>query len=204
MHIDRARMGRHRLLCLEDDRLVQTALRKVLDDLEISVAGTVAEAKRLVRSRRFDAWLLDVVVPDGSGLELLGWARERGDHTPAIVVTGVLDPGLVNPAQALGAEFLYKPFTTANLRAFLARALASPRAESTRVNALDDLIAVYELSDREIALVRCVARGLARRDLARALDVSDNTVKTHVRRLLRKTGHRDLAHLYRDLAGPIR
>jgi two-component system vancomycin resistance associated response regulator VraR len=120
------------------------------------------------------------------------------------VITGVIDHGPPNSAQALGAEFLFKPYTLANLRAFLARALAPASTESVRVSAVDDLIALHDLSDRESALVRCVARGVPRADLAEVLGVSDNTVKTHVRRLLKKTGHKDLAHLHRELAGPIR
>ncbi len=197
------RAARRRFLCLEDDRLVQSALRRALAEHDLTLVDTTAEARILIRAQRFDAWMLDVVVPDGSGLELLSWARARGDVTPALVVTGVLDRAPVNSAQALGAEFLYKPYSVANLRAFLTRALA-PSGADGRVTAVDDLIAVHELSDRETALVRCIARGVARMDLAEVLGVSDNTVKSHIRRLLRKTGHKRIAHLYRDLAGPIR
>ena len=198
-----ARSARRRLLCLEDDRQLHAALRRALVDSDLTLVDTTAEARILIRSQRFDAWMLDVIVPDGSGLALLAWARARGDLTPALVVTGVLDPGPANSAQALGAEFLYKPYGLANLQAFLARALA-PAAMDTRVTAVDDLIAVHELSDRESALVRCIARGIARADLPQVLGVSDNTVKTHIRRVLRKTGHGRVADLYRDLTGPVR
>lgn len=197
------RAARRRLLCLEDDRHVQSALRRALAEYDVMLVDTTAEARTLIRAQRFDAWMLDVIVPDGSGLELLSWARARGDVTPALVITGARDPEPANAAQALGAEFLYKPYTIANLRAFLTRALA-PSALDARVTAVDDLIAVHQLSDREAALVRCIARGVARTDLAQALGISDNTVKSHIRRLLRKTGHARIAHLYRDLAGPIR
>ncbi len=204
MHNDGPKSGRSRVLCLEDDRPMQRAIHRVLVELDLTIVATTAEARSLIRSQRFDAWMLDLVVPDGSGLELLTWARARGDLTPALVITGLFEPAHANSAQVLGAEFLYKPYSVANLRAFFSRALVPSTTDTARVGVIDDLIAIHQLSDREVALVRCVARGVARADLAAALEVSDNTVKTHIRRLLKKTGHRDLAHLYRDLAGPIR
>lgn len=193
------------LLCLEDDPLVQRALQRSLPELHLHIVDTVAQGKAALASERFDAWFLDVRVPDGSGLDLLEWARARGDTTPALVMTGSADRTPANAAQELGAEFVYKPFSVANLRAFLARcgsARAPVEARAPKYN-VDAFVRRYRLTPRQAQIVTAMAAGVERPGLAAALGVTENTIKTLVRRMLDRTGHRDLAHLYRELAGPI-
>ncbi len=191
------------LLCLEDDPLVQRALQRSLPELDLRIVDTVAQGKAALASERFDAWFLDVRVPDGSGLDLLEWARARGDTTPALVMTGSTDRTPANAAQELGAEFVYKPFSIANLRAFLARCnVARAEGPATKHN-VEAFVRKHRLTPRQAQIVAVIARGVERPGLAAALGVSENTIKTLVRRMLDRTGHRDLAHLYRELAGPI-
>lgn len=192
------------LLCLEDDPLVQRALQRSLPELELRIVDTVAQGKAALATERFDAWFLDVRVPDGSGLDLLEWARARGDTTPALVMTGSADRTPANAAQELGAEFVYKPFSVANLRAFLARCgTARTTGAPPPKYSVDAFIHKHKLTPRQSQIVTAMAAGVERPGLAAALGVSENTIKTLVRRMLDRTGHRDLAHLYRELAGPI-
>lgn len=191
-----------RLLCLEDDPFVQHAVRRALADFDVLVIESIAAARALIANERFSGWLLDINVADGSGLDLLAWARERGDQTPALVMTGLLDREPVNVAQSLGAEFLYKPYSATNLRSFAARSVAAQSEPDPRAQRVEELIVRASLTKREEAIIRALGRGVERPNLAEALGVSENTVKTLVRRLLLKTKHRDLAHVYRDLVNP--
>jgi two-component system vancomycin resistance associated response regulator VraR len=192
-----------RLLCVEDDPLVQRAVRRALPEFDVAIVGTIAASRELMLHERFGAWLIDISIPDGSGIELLAWARKRGDKTPALVMTGLVDRQPVNEAQALGAEFLYKPYSASNLRAFVARTYANLVNAPDASRRIDELVARASLTTREEEIVRAIARGVDRSDLAQTLGVKENTVKTHIRGLLEKTGHRDLGQVYRELVGPI-
>ena len=192
-----------RVLCVEDDPLVQRAVRRALPEFDVAIAGSIAASREMILHERFGAWLIDICVPDGSGLDLLTWARKRGDKTPALVMTGLVDREPVNQAQALGAEFLYKPYSASNLRAFVARTYSARAGGSESGKRIDELVARAGLTTREEDVIRAIARGVDRAELAQALGVKENTVKTHIRGLLDKTGHRDLGQVYRALVGPI-
>src|SRR5262245_19572431 len=76
-----------RVLHVEDDAHMRRAFAFAFSDLRCDGVGTIAQARERMRSERRFAWVVDVHLPDGSGLDLLEWARRRGLHTPAIVVT---------------------------------------------------------------------------------------------------------------------
>jgi FixJ family two-component response regulator len=189
------------ILCLEDDRFLRTSLRRLLDAHEVTLFDRVATARASIEARDYAAWLLDVTVVDGTGLELLAWARTNGKHTPALVMTGSEDRQLANQAQALGAEFLYKPFGMAAVEGFIARADAVHRRESSPpvVGAAERLAERHRLPRREHEIVEALMRGIARTRLASELGVSENTMKTYVRRLLERTQHDSLDALLRTM-----
>ena len=159
----------------------------------------VSSSRECIESRKYGAWLLDVLVPDGSGLDVLAWARARGDHTPALVMTGLADRVLANHAQALDAEFLYKPYSQENLEAFLRRAEQALASRTGMEQAVDRFLETYALPRRERDIVTAVAAGVARTDLATRLGVKENTVKSTVRKLLTRTQHKSLDDLLRTL-----
>src|SRR5205814_8976560 len=95
-HADPRRRGlsyasRHtmRILLVEDDAVLGDVMLHSLGDAghRVDRASTVAEASHLWRVQRFDAVLLDLNLPDGSGLNALREARARDDHTPVPVLT---------------------------------------------------------------------------------------------------------------------
>lgn len=84
----RAPTGKPRLLCVEDDAGMRRVLSAVLQNTaEVACAGTLSEARRLLTQERYDLVILDIGLPDGSGLELLPLLKSRADtpHTPAII-----------------------------------------------------------------------------------------------------------------------
>ncbi len=100
------------ILIVEDEaslRLVlsRTAQRK---GYGAATAATIAEAKEKLQAGRFFAAFLDIRLPDGQGLDLLGWIKERGIATPCVVMTA--DATMDNAIKAVkrGAfEYLVKP-----------------------------------------------------------------------------------------------
>ncbi len=91
---------------------------------ETAEAGTLAEARRSVTSRRFDAVLLDLNLPDGNGLEWIRALREEQSEIAIIVITGQGDVPTAVEAMRLGADnFLVKPVDMDGLHIFLRKSL---------------------------------------------------------------------------------
>lgn len=186
-----------RLLYVEDNRLVRTAFVRAFTDYRVDVAGTLAEARARTERDGYLAWIVDERLPDGSGLGFVEAARARGVRTPVLLVTALEDTTLVNRAQLLGVEVAFKPEMSSNVRAFLGRARGARSAIAAVLRATDRFAEVHRLSSRERDLVRAVGRGVSRAALDVELGLSENTVKTLVRRILRKTGQSGLDEVLR-------
>src|SRR5690349_5873297 len=97
-----------RFLVLEDDPLVARSIAKwFADHGEVESVASVREAvQRLSEGRTFTAAILDVRLPDGSGLEVLSHIRSSGSALPVLMVTAHNDREFINRAQALRAEYV--------------------------------------------------------------------------------------------------
>lgn len=75
-----------RILCVEDHQATRELLQMLfnLHGYEARFAATIAEALLLARSERFDLYLLDNFLPDGSGIDLCQWIREFDRETPVV------------------------------------------------------------------------------------------------------------------------
>jgi len=94
------------------------------DGYQISEAGSLAEAGRLMAERRFDLIIIDVNLPDGNGLDFISAEREAQNLVPIIVVTGVGDVPLAVEAMQRGADnFLTKPLDMAALSVSMVKTL---------------------------------------------------------------------------------
>jgi FixJ family two-component response regulator len=143
--------------------------------------------------------VLDVRMPDMSGLELQQELNRRGAVLPVIFITGVAEvPEAVEAMQHGAFDFLQKPLSDAGLLDRLRRALAfdaTTRAtltERRRVQARFD-----SLTDREREILSLVLEGLSNKEAAARMKLSARTVEIHRASLLRKIGARNTAHLVR-------
>lgn len=118
--------GGLRLLAVEDQPVNVALLRALLGrsphpelrEAELSVAATIAEGRRLLAGGGFDVVLLDVRLPDGSGLALAREFSGRLPGTRILVVTANALPGAEAAALAAGAHaFMSKPYDPATLAA---------------------------------------------------------------------------------------
>ena len=102
-----------RVLLVEDDPIIRRAMRRLLaidfDDLELTEAGTVAEALARVDEEPFDLVLLDLGLPDGSGLDAIAPMRVRQPGLPILVVSSQPESQYAEPCRRAGAvDFLAK------------------------------------------------------------------------------------------------
>ena len=109
-----------RIFLLEDDEALGRGITMALEGPERAVfrAGTLAEAEEILSRERFSLLILDVNLPDGSGLELLKQLRQRGDSVPVILLTANdLEVDIVSGLELGADDYITKPFSLAVLRA---------------------------------------------------------------------------------------
>lgn len=181
------------------------ALRRSIAFLAESVgwrAVTYDGARRFLDEAGLDepgCLILDVRMPEMSGLELQHELKRRGAVLPIIFVTGHADVGLAVEAMKQGAfDFIEKPFRDQLLLDGIAKAV---RHSVTALESQDrrqlstQRLALLTPRERDVALL--VAQGHANREIARQLGISEKTVHIHRGRVMEKTQLRSAAALAR-------
>ncbi len=219
------------ILLIEDAVDYQLMVKKAFSnaEIELTVAETAAQGRALLAERQYDLLLLDLVLPDGGGLEFMSYLQsdERLSDIPVILLTGTTDVGTKVAAFSLGAEdYISKPFNPLELRARVEAKLKKSTKRQAPVEAmsLGDLTIhlaeqrAYCLeggSKREIALTgrefkilaylaRNPERVFSRDQILSAvwgenIHILDRTVDTHICALRKKLG--SLGHYIESLPG---
>jgi DNA-binding response OmpR family regulator len=107
-----------RILLIEDNQGILETMSDILVDegAVVETASTVAQARALLGSKRYDAALVDIVLPDGSGVELIRQFKPRLPDTRFIVVTAYANEAPAQTARDEGlALVLHKPVNPAEL-----------------------------------------------------------------------------------------
>lgn len=137
------------IFLLEDD---QTLGRGIVMALEapgraVTLAGTLQESRAVLGRECFDLLILDINLPDGSGLELLRQLRTAGDRTPVILLTANdLELDEVTGLEAGADDYITKPFSLAVLRARVAAQLRR-RAQSAGVVTMGSFVFDFDRMD---------------------------------------------------------
>jgi DNA-binding NarL/FixJ family response regulator len=197
-----------RVLVADDQTLVRTGFRVILEaegDIEVvAEADTGREAIRQARLATPDVILMDIRMPELDGLaateEIL-----RHPNPPTIVVLTTFDQNeyVYRALRAGAAGFLLKDAPSSRLIAAVrAAATGDSLIEPSITQRLVERFAepaqpvgipprLAALTDRELDVLRLLARGLSNAEIAAELVVAETTVKTHVARTLTKLGVRD-------------
>ena len=129
--------GKSRVLIVDDDLDSRSALNNIFKVLghEATVVGTAAEALELIRTRKFDAVLLDLVLPDDSGAVVLEQAREMNLPVKIAVVSGLAGGPMTEMDRFRPDAVFQKPIDAFELAAWVgtcAPALQSPESPLIR------------------------------------------------------------------------
>jgi DNA-binding NarL/FixJ family response regulator len=197
------------VLVADDQTLVRGGFRMILDaqeDLEvIGEAEDGAQALERVRELRPDVVLMDVRMPVLDGIAATRRVVSEGLATRVLVLTTFDQDDIVYDAMKAGASgFLLKSAPPARL-VDAVRIVADGDAllaPSVTRRLIEDFVrrpppgqerppAVDELTERELEVLRLIARGLSNAEIAARLVVSEATVKTHVNRVFSKLDLRD-------------
>jgi NarL family two-component system response regulator LiaR len=189
--------GPIRVLIADDHPFVRHGLRtylETLDDMEVvGEASDGAEAVELAGRALPDVVLMDLVMPELDGVEATRQIRVASPATKVIALTSFDDDEKVFPAIRAGAAgYLLKDVRPADLaeavrKASRGEALLAPSVAARLMQEVSgERPAPAGLTERELEVLRLIARGLSNKLIARELVVSEKTVKTHVSNILAK------------------
>ena len=183
------------ILIVDDHPLFREGLKILLSSLEPEVrtseAGTVAEAVALSATESPDLVLLDMNLPGASRLDALREVKAAYESASVVVVSGDEDPFLVRTSIDAGASG-YIPKTTDStltiqaLRLVLAHGVYLPRSALALSNAARPPGGAAatdvppQLSERQMAVLKCMLQGKPNKIIARDLNIAVGTVKAHL------------------------
>ncbi len=199
-----------KVLIADDHPIVRKGLRQMIEEaLDMVVAGEAAsggEALALTRAERFDVLVLDLTMPDGDGIEVLGRLRAEQPDLPVLIISmHPEDQYAVRLLQAGAAGYLSKKETPEKVVAairtvvqgkkFFSAHVAQELAKTLRSGS--ERRPHERLSEREFQIMRLIVSGLSTREIATQLSLSENTVRTYRTRLFKKMGLKREADLVR-------
>ena len=108
-----------KILLLEDDAALGNGIRLALQSPEtgITLCATLEQAREALENNRFDLLILDVNLPDGSGLELLEQVRQSGNLPVILLTANDMEMDIVTGLESGADDYITKPFSLAVLRA---------------------------------------------------------------------------------------
>ena len=187
-----------RVVIADDHSVVRKGLRMFLGrDPELAVVGEAAdgaEALSLARKLRPDVVLMDLLMPVMDGIRATAAIREELPETEVIALTSVLESDAVIDAVKAGAiGYLLKDTQATELRKAIKAAAAgqvqlSPQASAMLMQKVRGPETTQALTEREMEVLHLLAQGQSNKEIARTLQVVEDTVKTHVRHILLKLG----------------
>lgn len=189
-----------RILCVDDHPLLREGIASMIENQAdmalIAEACNGSEAVECFRQHRPDVTLMDLQMPEMSGIDAM--SRIRGEFPDAriIVLTTHAGDGLVSRALKGGARaYLLKSSVRKELLEMIRAVHAGQRRVSPEIaaeiaeHATDDT-----LTPREIDVLRLIAGGNANKEIASQLSLTEETVKGHVKNILAKLGANDRTH----------
>lgn len=177
-------------LVVEDEASVRRAVARSLALYgQVETVGTCVAARMSLRARRYDAFIVDVRLPDGSGLDLVELAHKRNPGISVLVLTGSTEHHVISRTLELGARYLLKPFDASHLKILAEEAQLKRTARERRTSVtLDRWATDFDLSQTEVELLSLGAQGVAREKFSSRRGVRPDTIRKQIQTLLRKTG----------------
>jgi two-component system response regulator DevR len=191
-----------RIFLLDDHEIVRTGLRSLLESSAgfsvVGEAATASEALARIPPTQPDVAILDVRLPDGSGIEVCREIRSSNPVVACLMLTSYADDEALSAAVMAGASgYILKQVGSSNLledirRVGAGHSLLDPalvqmtRRRLTEQVEGDPLLAVLTPQERKI--LDLIAEGRTNRQIAEALFLAEKTVKNYVSNLLAKMG----------------
>ncbi|MEO8673001.1 MAG: response regulator transcription factor [Tahibacter sp.] len=198
------------ILIVDDEPPMQERLRRILEGLDLGqpnlcFANSVAQAKAIGSRENLMLGLIDLGLPDGHGIEIIQWLRDRGELLPLVVISAWSTEEMILGALRAGASgYLLKERDDpeialslvnvlkggAPIDPFIARRILGLIGVSVgtgnKGDSESDVVLRESLTKRELTILSHVAKGLSNREIAALLSLSRWTVDTHIRHIYGK------------------
>lgn len=186
-----------RILIVDDHPLLREGITMVLaqerDMLLVGEASTGREAVSLYTATRPDLVLMDLRLPDMSGIDAMTAIRASSPRAKVVILTTFEGDAEVSRALSAGAAgYLLKSMPRKQIVEALRQVLAGRRRIAPAVAAnLAEHLGQEALSQREITILQRVAEGDRNKEIAARLSLSEETIKSHMKNILEKLGASD-------------
>ena len=191
-----------RVVVVDDHPMMRSAIQTTFERAHIAVvasAASAAEAYEMVGTTAPDVVVVDIGLPDQSGVDLTRRLLQRNAHVAVVIYTGMEDAVALKGALDCGARGF--AFKTGDPQSLLTAVRTAAAGGAYIAPELREAIATGQrsdrprtMSDRERQVLALVADGLANEEIADQLMISPETVRTHVRNAMRKLGAHTRAH----------
>ncbi|SPT52582.1 Transcriptional regulatory protein devR (dosR) [Actinomyces bovis] len=185
-----------RVMIVDDHEIVRRGIAEIIDRADgldvVAEAGSRTEALRRAELMRPDVVLVDLQLPDGTGIELMRELREAVPEALPIVLTSFDDDEALAEALEVGARaYLLKTVHGAEISEVVkavaaGRVLLDERTVTRRRADHDD--PTSDLTNAERKVLELIGDGLSNREIGERLGVAEKTVKNHITSLLAKMG----------------
>jgi len=199
-----------RVILADDHMLVRQGLRRLLEDApDIEVVGETGSGQEtlgLISKVSCSLLLLDISLPDRSGLEVLKDVHALRPHLPVLILSIYPEDQYAIRAFRAGAagylmktaaadELLEAVRRTSKGGKYITPAVAEKLAENFQHQRTDTQLPHEQLSDREFEVLERIAKGLSVAEISKTLGLSPKTISTYRSRILQKMGLKNSAEL---------
>ncbi|CYW30845.1 response regulator [Streptococcus suis] len=181
-----------RILVAEDQAMLRDALCQLLgfqDAVEaVLQAENGSQALALLEKEQVDVVLLDIEMPEKTGLDVLEWVREKSLPVKVVIMTTFTRPGYFERAVKADVDaYVLKERSISDLMRTIETVLAGRKEYSPEL--MDILLTQRSpLTEQECHLLKLVANGLSNKEIASQLYLSDGTVRNYMTSILAKLG----------------
>ncbi len=181
-----------RALIVDDHAVVRSGIRRALEargEIQVFEAATKAEALAQIAHVSPQLLIIDINLPDGSGLEVVSWVRTISAEMAIIVLTfNESDDFLLAAMKAGASAYVNKSAPLTELIAAIAHAQALPSSFAAKeiVDALQRKQLKFGLSQRELQIISLLPTDEPLSALAKSIFISESTLKTHLNHIYQK------------------
>ncbi|MGI9198957.1 MAG: response regulator transcription factor [Candidatus Nanopelagicaceae bacterium] len=181
-----------KLLIIDDHQVVREGIANLAKREDIEVVGEAAtkeEAFALIAATNPDVITVDLSLPDGSGLEIVKWARKNSQKIGIVVISFLDDDANLLAALGSGASaFISKSAPIDEILVAIHSAKKSPLSFSSKglIRAVNSRSFKATLTSRELEIITRLPSGLNGEELSKELFITESTLKTHLNSIYRK------------------